>query len=450
MDIEHLISQLRKSYSYEDLGVIVHVGAGACTELPEYLDLNAKKIVLVEALPDLADKLSEQTIGLSNVVVLNRVLCSNQSDTFYKASSAQFSSLVKEKGVEALLPNVEWFELQGVHSISLDELSVLPDEFPQERSALILQLNGAEQSLLTESSLDLICKFDFVIVQQYKHVFSNDSVVEELLARAYDQIDVDDSGGLYVSSLYSLNQDKLRFKSQESEFQKLTEAYDVLKAQNGRLGEELAVVRANLTSELELVKASSEEYQQKLKLAETSLSEASQSAQRKNAELVSFREKLALTESSLSEVSKSIQGKDKELASCLEKLTLSESSFEELNSVLNGKKVELEGCRVELEEKCKLAKEFRNEVEQSKNLLASKESECSLLQQMLAKSQCDLDDLRSSYSKKCGSEKELIRLVSDLREKLQLASNYYFRLQSEHPELLKSEVYKEVEIGKSE
>ncbi|CAA0327717.1 hypothetical protein ALT785_390014 [Alteromonas infernus] len=55
---------------------------------------------------------------------------------------------------------------------------------------------------------------------------------------------------------------------------------------------------------------------------------------------------------------------------------------------------------------------------------------------MLAKTQVDLDDLRNKYSEKVESEKELVELVKELREKLTLASKYYFKLQQEHPELL--------------
>ncbi len=57
-------------------------------------------------------------------------------------------------------------------------------------------------------------------------------------------------------------------------------------------------------------------------------------------------------------------------------------------------------------------------------------------QKMLAKSQVDLDHLRDSYAEKVASERELVELVNELREKLTLASQYYLDLQKEHPEIL--------------
>jgi hypothetical protein len=59
-------------------------------------------------------------------------------------------------------------------------------------------------------------------------------------------------------------------------------------------------------------------------------------------------------------------------------------------------------------------------------------------QKILAKSQLDIEHLRNSYAEKVQSEQELIELVKELKQKLTLASKYYFQLQQEHPELLNS------------
>ena len=60
----------------------------------------------------------------------------------------------------------------------------------------------------------------------------------------------------------------------------------------------------------------------------------------------------------------------------------------------------------------------------------------SLAQKMLAKSQGDLEVLRNKYEQKVISERDLMNLISELRQKLTAASQYYFRLQQAHPELL--------------
>ncbi|NQZ87260.1 MAG: hypothetical protein HRT54_06735 [Colwellia sp.] len=73
-----------------------------------------------------------------------------------------------------------------------------------------------------------------------------------------------------------------------------------------------------------------------------------------------------------------------------------------------------------------------------KEELIDKNRNASLGQKMLAKSHLDLEHLRISYSEKLVAEMALVDLVKELREKLTLASKYYYKLQQEHPELLHS------------
>jgi len=61
-----------------------------------------------------------------------------------------------------------------------------------------------------------------------------------------------------------------------------------------------------------------------------------------------------------------------------------------------------------------------------------------LNEKMLAKSQIDLDHLRKNYSEKIKSESGLVELIKELREKLTIASQYYYQLQQDHPELIKN------------
>ncbi|QBF81873.1 hypothetical protein EXU30_03535 [Shewanella maritima] len=65
-------------------------------------------------------------------------------------------------------------------------------------------------------------------------------------------------------------------------------------------------------------------------------------------------------------------------------------------------------------------------------------------QKMLSKAHVDLEDLRAKYAEKADSEAELLELIKELREKLTIASKYYYRLQQEHPELLSNSISEDV------
>jgi DNA repair exonuclease SbcCD ATPase subunit len=99
---------------------------------------------------------------------------------------------------------------------------------------------------------------------------------------------------------------------------------------------------------------------------------------------------------------------------------------------------ERDNSKAELKDKLDAIDSLNKQLEVFRQQLAEKDRTISLGQKMLAKSQIDLDHLRESYKEKSESEKELVELVVELKEKLTLASKYYFQLQKEHPELIES------------
>jgi hypothetical protein len=84
------------------------------------------------------------------------------------------------------------------------------------------------------------------------------------------------------------------------------------------------------------------------------------------------------------------------------------------------------------------AESLTKQLETQKQELFEVSRSSNLGQKILAKSQLDIEHLRNSYAEKVQSEQELIELVKELKQKLTLASKYYFQLQQEHPELLNS------------
>ncbi|HCG5535548.1 hypothetical protein HJ059_11415 [Vibrio parahaemolyticus] len=157
--------------------------------------------------------------------------------------------------------------------------------------------------------------------------------------------------------------------------------------------------------------------------------------------------------------------KESELTSRLSHLESSHSSLETRISELTTENakliesnkalaIEIQGERDKGQEEQELAQsltqqlaQFNQQSEAKKSELTSRLSQLEsenqeltrstrLNQKMLVKSQVDLDDLREKYAAKLQSETELVELIKELREKLTIASQYYYQLQQEHPELL--------------
>ncbi|HBC3433634.1 TPA: hypothetical protein KDY11_001716 [Vibrio parahaemolyticus] len=157
--------------------------------------------------------------------------------------------------------------------------------------------------------------------------------------------------------------------------------------------------------------------------------------------------------------------KESELTSRLSHLESSHSSLETRISELTTENakliesnkalaIEIQGERDKGQEEQELAQSLTQQLAQFKQQSEAKKSELTsrlsqlesenqeltrstrLNQKMLVKSQVDLDDLREKYAAKLQSETELVELIKELREKLTIASQYYYQLQQEHPELL--------------
>ncbi|WP_108947115.1 hypothetical protein [Shewanella halifaxensis] len=105
-------------------------------------------------------------------------------------------------------------------------------------------------------------------------------------------------------------------------------------------------------------------------------------------------------------------------------------------SVLSARNAELEAIchefEVLAEQQSQLELTLKHQLDENAELART----ARLTQKMFAKSQIDLDHLREKYAEKTNSEAELVELITELREKLTVASKYYYQLQQEHPELL--------------
>lgn len=107
------------------------------------------------------------------------------------------------------------------------------------------------------------------------------------------------------------------------------------------------------------------------------------------------------------------------------------------NAQLKGQNETLSSDNTQLKNKIvKLEKQFETLNQQ----LAERQRYSDLALKLQTKSQVDLDDLREKYQIKHHNEEKLVELIQELRQKLQQASEFYFHLQKNHPELVELEL----------
>ncbi|MBL3589733.1 MAG: hypothetical protein JMN24_08060 [gamma proteobacterium endosymbiont of Lamellibrachia anaximandri] len=133
-----------------DMGTIVHLGAGRCSELDDYLAAKPARLLLVEADPQLAKMLQVRSIDHPQVEVINRAVAAQPGPaTFCRYNIPDVGSLHRATpGLLELFPG-----LKMVQELQIEALDPTPLLQPlqlqvEQRNRLIIDLPGEELTVL--------------------------------------------------------------------------------------------------------------------------------------------------------------------------------------------------------------------------------------------------------------------------------------------------------------
>lgn len=161
--LQYIEQQIRQSEAKP--GTLIHIGAGTGSELQEYLDLNFSRIVLYEAIPELAEELREKSRDYLQVSVEQVVVDGKQGKVnFQRANNPRFSSLTEQKVLKDYYPNLRAESLH-VDAVSLTDSIIKLELSDQEINVLVLEVLGKETALLNSVEPDLLHNFNWVIIR---------------------------------------------------------------------------------------------------------------------------------------------------------------------------------------------------------------------------------------------------------------------------------------------
>ena len=133
----------------DGVDTVIHLGAGRCRELPEYLAAACGRIVLVEANPRVARMLQTRSSGHDNVRILRRAI-SGQSEvtTLNVYNLAERSSLRKATGLLELYPGLRLVEKVPVTAYSPASVLAELDTEDAGKICLVVDTPGEEHAIL--------------------------------------------------------------------------------------------------------------------------------------------------------------------------------------------------------------------------------------------------------------------------------------------------------------
>ncbi|HCG5236619.1 hypothetical protein CGJ21_04845 [Vibrio parahaemolyticus] len=398
---------------------------------------------------------------------------------FYDYWPESLSTLRDTVSLPNELKNAQLKCTQAVETRSLNSL-LSEFDFDSNYNLLVLSINGVELDIINSLSSNELDSFSCIIIQaDHKNMYHQsieyiEKLKSSLVSLGYYLSDME-YDAIFSSFIFFRDEEKKALELEngklKAEHAKVQEERDKAKNKESELSSRLSHLESNNlsleTRNADLIKQNTELTQakklvelesEKLKVERDDaksqvesnvkqLEEVTKRAEEEEAELVS---RLSTLESELEERTKQ---RDEEHKWHHENKKWAESLTQQIEKVKtkDNERVahisNLESQISELTTDNKKLLERNNTLEFEKQSLVSNlsslESEnveltrsTRLNQKMLAKSQVDLDDLRKKYSIKLQSETELVELIKELREKLTIASQYYYQLQQDHPELL--------------
>jgi FkbM family methyltransferase len=131
------------------IDTIVHLGAGRCSELNDYLAQRPRRLLLVEADPQLADDLQNRTKDRESVQVSCAAIAGQPGPaTFNRYNLPEVNSLHAANKLIELFPGLKTVEQLKVNAISPDSLLSLLKLNAEQENLLIIDLPGEELPVL--------------------------------------------------------------------------------------------------------------------------------------------------------------------------------------------------------------------------------------------------------------------------------------------------------------
>jgi FkbM family methyltransferase len=491
-------------------GTVVHIGAGLCSELPQYQHLKFENIQLIEANSDLADQLVEKVKGIDHVKVSNLLIAGKDGLVpFVRTSNPRFDSLKKPAALREYFPNIKVVSESAVKAVSLDSVIKKFTLDKNKQNVLVLELQGAETDILESVTPANLQQFFWVVIKTselalYDNELENVALSKVMEPSAFDPAFTEELTFPFCVKMYKRNDAQLALYNAQFNIDKLESDLDSshksLAASNSQiealrqekatlesdldsshkrfaasnsqieaLRQEKATLESDLDSSHKSFAASNsqiEALRQEKATLESDLDSSHKSFAASNSQIEALRQEKATLESDLDSSHKSfaasnsqIEALNQEKATLESDLDSSHDSFAASNSqieALNQEKATLESdldsshksfaassSQVEAlrQEKATLqknkswAESLNKQCEELKVYSAERQQSADLALKLQTKAQVDLENLREKYQLKHINEQKLVALISELRAKLQQASEYYYELQEKHPEL---------------
>ena len=204
---------------HEPIGTIIHIGAGRCSELPQYLAVHPERIILIEPNPQRAQELSRRTADNERVEVLVVAVTDDPTRTRLQLFNlADLSSLRTPTGAYQLFPGLKVTGEVDVEAMTPAELFETGQWDANTNHRLVIDAPGEETAIVNAlHEASQLAHFNQILLHcgsepLYEYNAPAATLLDQLQEAGYDIEQQDDSDP--DRPCWSLRRNPLRLENQ--------------------------------------------------------------------------------------------------------------------------------------------------------------------------------------------------------------------------------------------
>ena len=175
-------------------GLILHIGAGRCSELPDYLAENPRRVLLVEPQKDRARSLAGRAHEHAEVEVMPAAVdgAGNSNGRLNVFNLRDYCSLRAPTGLKDSFPGLKTVREVDVETVDISDLVASESLSPDESHRLVIDAPGEEADIVAVlATAGLLTAFQQIdlhcgIARLYEGGESSSEVLERLSAYGYE------------------------------------------------------------------------------------------------------------------------------------------------------------------------------------------------------------------------------------------------------------------------
>jgi hypothetical protein len=146
--------------------IVIHLGAGTCSELDFYQSLAVNRIIFTEPDPELAGIAGNKFIDMTGVsVVTTAVAVGDGQQVLNIANNRRFSSLLTPARLLDFYPNIEIIDRKKVDTTTLEKLCQGAGIDNTTDNLLVIEAQGLEKEIIPATAKHILQSFKWVIIR---------------------------------------------------------------------------------------------------------------------------------------------------------------------------------------------------------------------------------------------------------------------------------------------